>query len=102
MLALSNGMECPNCHTRLEAASGGRIVGSFAGLAAGWVVWRLTSGLGGPLGDVLPVLYAVLAFGIVSATVLAFSGGLEPAPAAPVVDAAAASSHGTNHGGGHH
>jgi hypothetical protein len=97
VLAFSNGMDCPHCHTRLESASGGRILSSFVGLAAGWLVWRLTSNLGGPLGDVLPVLYAVLAFGTVSAIVLAFSGGLEPAPAAPVVDAAAASSHGGSH-----
>jgi hypothetical protein len=102
VLALSDGMECPHCHTRLEAASGGRILAAFAGLAAGWLVWRLTRDSSGPLGDVLPELYAVLAFGIVSPIVLAFSAGLEPAPAAPVVDAAAASSHGASHGGGHH
>jgi len=101
-LAFSDGFECPHCHTRLDVASGGRSLAAWAGLAAGWLVWRLTRNSGGPLGDVLPELYAILAFGIVSPIVLAFSAGLELAPAAPVVDMAAASSHGASHGGEHH
>lgn len=101
-LAYSDGLECPHCHTRLEVASGGRSLAVWVGLAAGWLVWWLTRDSGGPLGAVLPELYAVLAFGIVSPIVLAFSATLELAPAAPVAEPAAASSHGASHGGGHH
>ena len=77
------------------------MIAVWVGLAAGWLVWRLTSGSDGPLGDVLPELYAILAFGIISPIVLAFSAALELAPAAPAVDATAPS-HGASHGGGHH
>ena len=97
VLALSDGMECPHCHTRLQVATGGRILAVWVGLAAGWLVWRLTRDSGGPLGDVLPELYALLAFGIVTPIVLAFSAALELAPAAPAADATPASSHGSGH-----
>ena len=101
VLALSDGMECPHCHTRIEVVSGSRTIAAWVGLAAGWLVWRLTRDVGGPLGDVLPELYAILAFGVVSPIVLAFSSALELAPAAPTADATAAS-HGASHDGGHH
>lgn len=102
MLPLSNGMECPHCHTRLQVTDGSRTIAVWVGLAAGWLVWRLTRDSGGPLGEVLPELYAILAFGIVSPIVLAFSAALEPAPAAVVVEAAPASGHGASHSGDHH
>jgi hypothetical protein len=89
-------MECPHCHTRLQVSTGGRIIAMWAGLAAGWLVWWLARDAGGPVGGVLPELYAILAFGIVSPIVLAFTAGLEIAPAAPV--AVAASSHAADHG----
>lgn len=101
VLALSDGMECPHCHTRIEVISGSRTIAVWAGLAAGWLVWRMTRNSGGPLGEVLPELYAILAFGIVSPIVLAFSAALELAPAAPALDATAAG-HDASHGGGHH
>jgi len=97
-LAYSDGLVCPHCHTRLVVATDGRIFATWVGLAAAWLVWWLTRNSGGPLGAVLPELYAVLAFGIVSPIVLAFSAALELAPAAQVAEAAPASSH----GGGHH
>jgi hypothetical protein len=102
VLSLSDGMECPHCHTRLQVSTGGRIIAMWVGLAAGWLVWWLARDSGGPVGAVLPELYAVLAFGIVSPIVLAFAAALESAPAAPVVEAATASSHGASHGSGHH
>jgi hypothetical protein len=102
VLALSDGMVCPNCHTRIEVTSDGRMPAVWVGLAAGWLVYWLTRNSGGPLGAVLPELYAVLAFGIVSPIILAFSAPLELAPEAPAADAAGASSHGASHGSGHH
>jgi len=105
LLAYSDGFECSNCHTRLEDTTGGRSLAIWVGLAAGWLVAWLTRNAGGPLGAVLPELYAILAFGIVSPLVLIFTASVERAPEAPVVEAAAASGHGGGHGavsGGHH
>ena len=98
-LALSDGMECPHCHTRLTVAWGSRFVSSFAGLFAGWIVYRLTSGGPSILDQVLPELYAIIAFGIVSALTLAFAADLQIALAPPPVAAGPAAS---GHGGGHH
>jgi hypothetical protein len=98
--ALSDGVECPNCHARLEVGPGSRMLAAWAGLAAGFLAWRLTRGANGMLGGVLTVAYAVLAFGFVSAFVVMLSGDLRPAPAAPVPEAAPAASHG--HSGSHH
>lgn len=78
------------------------MIAAWLGLLAAWVVCWLTRNAGGPLGAVLPELYAILTFGIVSPIVLSFTASLLPASAAPVFEAAAASGHGGGHGGGHH
>jgi hypothetical protein len=99
--AYSDGLDCPNCKTRLEVSTLSRMPAALAGVLAGWVVYRITSGGTGPLDAMLPELYSILAFGAVSALVLMFSAGLELAPPAPVaVPASHAADHG--HGGSHH
>jgi len=101
--AFSDGVECPGCHARLEVSPASRMLAAWAGLAAGWVAWRVTRGGPGILGGVLPLFYAVLAFGIVSALGVISSGDLRTAPEPPPVEAAPASSHGhAAHDGGHH
>ena len=97
--AFSDGVECPGCHARLEVSPASRMLAAWAGLAAAWVAWRVTRGGGGILGAALPLLYAVLAFGIISALAVIFSGDLRPAPEAPPAEAAPATGHGH---GGHH
>ena len=97
--AFSDGVECPGCHARLEVSPASRMLAAWAGLAAGWVAWRVTRGGSGILGGALPLLYAVLAFGIVSALAIILSGDLRPAPEAPPAEAAPAASHGH---GSHH
>jgi hypothetical protein len=105
-VACTNDIACPTCEKRLEVASGSRTVATLAGLAAGAVVWQLSSGLSGDLGAVLPTLYVFLAFGIVSSVVMMFTAGLRNAPALPAplpAHSADASVHGAGgHGGGHH
>ncbi len=96
--AFTNGMNCPHCNTRLEVGSLSRGVSSFAGLAAAWGVWVATRNMQGILGAIAPVLYAILAFGVVSALVTMLTADLRVAP--PAVEPVAAASHG--HGGGHH
>lgn len=98
--AFTDGLDCPHCHTHLEVSSASRMPAAFLGLLAGWVAWRLTSGAGGILGDVLPELYAVLAFGIISPLVLMFTADFRLAPAALPVSQAPEAGHG--HAPSHH
>ncbi len=99
LAAFSNGIECPGCHTLLEVSPVARMLAAWLGLAAGYLAWRLTRGEPGLLGAALPLLYALLAFGIVSALGTILAGDLRIAPEPPPA-AAPASAHG--HGGGHH
>jgi hypothetical protein len=102
--AYSDGLECPNCKERLEVVSGPRTISSAVGFVAGAAVWRLTNGSSGALGGVLPIVYAVIAFGVVSALVLMLTASLRAAPAAPApVPEAAPGGHASGvHGGTHH
>jgi hypothetical protein len=101
--AYSNGIECPNCHTRLEVGTISRYLGAWAGLAAGYLAWRFTHGEGGILGGVLPLLYAFLAFGVVSGLIIMLSGDLRPAPEPlPVQAAPAAHGHDAHSATGSH
>jgi DNA-directed RNA polymerase subunit RPC12/RpoP len=86
--ARSNDVVCPKCSTRLEVAPGSRTISTLCGLAAGAIVWRLSSDSTSDLGGVLPTLYAFLAFGIVSALVLMFTANLHNAPAASALEPA--------------
>jgi hypothetical protein len=99
-VSLSNGLDCPHCHARLEVADGSRMLATALGLAVAWLVWHFTSGGPGILDLVLPELYAIIAFGVASALALMFFADLRLAPLVPVIDAAPAASHG--HGGAHH
>jgi hypothetical protein len=104
VVAYTNGVDCPKCGTRLEVAPGSREIATVAGLAAGAIAWRLSSGSTTDLGGVLPTLYAFLAFGIVSPLVLMVTANLRNAPALPAPEPAhATSGHGpTGHDGGDH
>jgi DNA-directed RNA polymerase subunit RPC12/RpoP len=97
--ARSNDVVCPKCGARLEVASGSRMIATVAGLVAGAIVWKLSSGGEGDLADVLPTLYTVLAFGIVSPLALIVTANLRNAPPAPV---AAPAHEPAGHGGGGH
>jgi hypothetical protein len=106
VMALSDDMECPHCHTQLEVAGGSRMIATTVGLIVAWLVYWVTRDSTNILGFALPVLLSVLAFGIVSSLVLIFTAVLRPLPLAPVFEPAAAhAGHGPNvhdHPGGHH
>lgn len=102
VLAFSDGMECPHCQAPLEVATGSRMLAVTAGLAAGWLAWRLTRDSASSLWFALPVLFSILAFGIVSPLVLLFTAALRPAPAAPILEPAEASHATLAHGSAHH
>ena len=98
--ARSNDIECPKCGARLEVSQGPRTISSLAGLAAGAIAYQLSSGSTSDLGSVLPALYAILAFGVVSPVVLILMANLRNAPAVPVAVPSHAPSP-AGHGGHH-
>ena len=75
------------------------------GLVVGWVAWWVTRASTNVLGFALPVLFSLLAFGIVSPLVLMFTATLRIAPGAPVFDPVPTHGHAPSvhgHAGGHH
>jgi len=92
-VAYSDGLDCPHCKARLEVSSFSRMLPSAAGLAAGWLVWQITKNMSGTLDWALPVLYAILAFGMVTPLALMFTAKLRPAPVPPPVAATPPAGH---------
>jgi hypothetical protein len=95
-------MDCPSCHAYLEATNGGRYVAAIAGFAAAVVVYRFARVSTALLGWALPVVYAIIAFGIVSPLILMLVADLRLAPPAPEPLAHGAPPSAASHGGGHH
>ncbi len=81
-VAFSDALECPGCHAPLEVSRASHILASTLGLLAGALIWRLTRDAGGMLGWVLPVVYAFLAYSVVSALILMLVADLRIRPAA--------------------
>jgi len=96
-VAYSNAIECPGCRAQLEVSDGSRMLATLAGLLAGLLVWRLTSGGEGTFAWVLPVFYSFLAYGVVSPLALMFLADLRLRPETPAE--AVGSSHAA---AGHH
>ena len=94
VLALSDGLECPHCHSRLEVSTASRMLPTWGGLLAAYLVWRLTSSTTGLLSWVLPEFYAIVTFGAVAALLILFSAKLNVAPAPAPAAAAPAAAHG--------
>ena len=101
--AYSNNIECSQCGTRLEVAPFPRAVSVVLGMAAAAFVWWLASGGEGALAGVLPTLYAVLAFGIVTPLVLMYTATFRNAPALPSIEPVSATvNQGTGSDGSAH
>jgi len=83
VVSKSYRMECPNCDAYLEVSDGGRNVASFAGLAAAFVVYRFARISGGLLGWALAIVYAIVAFGVVSLLILLLVADVRLAPPEP-------------------
>lgn len=100
VVAYTDKLECPHCHSAITVGVPSRVIGAFIGLGVGELVWKFVQPMGGEAGWVLPVLYAFLSYSVVYALYLMATADLvmrpveaEPAPVAEVA-------HG--HGGGHH
>jgi hypothetical protein len=104
VVAYSNDLVCGGCQKPLEISALSRDFAVALGLVASAGVWWETSHAsqaGTSLGWALPVLYAVIAFGIVAATLLMVMADLrikdlEMAPA-PTVALAEPHSHTSHH-----
>ncbi len=100
--AYSNELERPGCKARLEISPGSRLIATWAGLAGGAVVWHLAARADGILGWVVPIVYAFLAFSVVSPLVLMLIADLrvkkeEPPAAEPHPMAHEAPAHSPSH-----
>jgi hypothetical protein len=90
VVAYSDDIECPGCKSRLEVSVGSRVLATTLGLLAGALVWRWTRASGGMLGWVLPMVYAFLAFSVVTPLFLMAAADLRLKSAEPLVEPGAA------------
>jgi hypothetical protein len=102
VVSSSYGMECPNCHARVQVTDGGRYVAALAGMAMAFVVYRFARISGGLLGWALPIVYAIVAFGVVAPLILMLVADVRLAPPEPEPIAPGAATAAAGHGGGHH
>ncbi len=91
--AYSDALECPGCHAPLEVSTGSRLVATTLGLLSAALLWRWTRNAGGMLGWVLPIVYAYLAYSVVSPLVLMLLGDLRTKPGAPAAVAPRGADH---------
>jgi hypothetical protein len=63
-------VDCPACHAALEVSRGSRVLASFVGVLAAFVAVHLSGRVSGTAGWTLPIVAAVVAYGICAALVL--------------------------------
>jgi len=82
VLARSDELVCPSCHTPLELSRSSRVLGGVVGLIAAYVGVQLALGAGPSTAWVLPVVAAVLGYGFGSALLLYFVSDVTVRPKA--------------------
>lgn len=65
-VAYTDGMTCGGCGAKLEISMASRYLATLAGIAAALIAWRLSYPSAKMLGWVLPAVYAIVAYGVVS------------------------------------
>jgi hypothetical protein len=96
IVAHSNNLVCPGCQGPLEISGFSRNLSAVAGLAAGAIVWRISSAHfsqeASALGWILPIVYSYLSFNVVAPLVLILTADLQlkPAEVEPMVHESAA------------
>lgn len=98
-MAFCDGLDCPHCQARLEVSSPSRMPAVFLGLIVAVLAYRLTDSGDNLLTPFLAEFCAILAYGVVSAIIIAFMADLQFAPVAVVIVQETAA-HG--HGGDDH
>jgi hypothetical protein len=96
--AHSDDFVCAGCSQHLHVAEASRVLASTAGIAAGYFALGAAPPPYSTLGWAVPVLFALLAYGCVSALMLMATADLQliPAPAQPAA-AAEPAAHGGHH-----
>ena len=96
--AQTNDFVCAGCGQHLEVAEASRVLAATAGIAGGYLALSAVPSPHSTLGWAVPVLFALLAYGCVSALILMATADLRlipgPAPQAAAAEPAT--------GGGHH
>lgn len=83
VLTLGDELACRSCHAPLELSRASRVAGAFGGLFCGFVAAHMVHSVSE--GDwILPMVWAVLAYGVGSALILYFLSDLVVQPKAPL------------------
>jgi hypothetical protein len=96
--AHSDDFVCTGCSQHLQVAEASRVLASTAGIAAGYFALEAAPPPYSTLGWAVPILFALLAYGAVSALMVMLTADLQliPAPSQP-----AAAPEPAAHGGHH-
>jgi len=94
--AYTNDFVCAGCGQHLEVTEGSRVLSATAGVAAAYFALGFAPPPQSTLGWAVPALFALLAYGCVSALVLMATADLRilPAPAPQPEAAPTAAAHG--------
>jgi hypothetical protein len=63
-------VDCPACHAELEVSRGSRVLASFVGILAAFVAAHLGGQVSGTARWSLPIVAAIVSFGVCSALAL--------------------------------
>ena len=98
VVAWSNDIVCAGCGQHMEVAEGSRVLATGAGMVAGYFAIRGAPPVNSTLGWAAPILFALLAYGCVSALLLMTTADLRliPAPSQPAA-AEAPAAHAGHH-----
>jgi hypothetical protein len=97
-VAYSDDFVCAGCGQHLEVSEASRVFASAAGIVAGYFAIHAAPPSYSTLGWAAPILYALLAYGGISALMLMFTADLRLIPAsAPPAAAEPAAPHGSHH-----
>ena len=98
--AYSYSLECPYCHAPLQVSDATRIIGAFASLLVGWLVYSVTSGGATPVPWLLPQVYSFLAYSVTYALYVMVTADMVMRPI-EVAEPLAATGHAPAHGAHH-
>ncbi|HXN65888.1 MAG TPA: hypothetical protein VN862_11185 [Candidatus Acidoferrales bacterium] len=103
VVAYSDTLVCPHCHSPLRVSDVSRIIGAFIALAVGALVWRWSRGMPPELPWFGPEVHAFLAYSFAYAGFLMATADLSmrALEAAPEPLGASAHGHGPASTGGH-
>ena len=83
-VAFTDDFVCAGCGQHLEVTEASRVLASTAGIAAGYFALSAAPPVYSTLGWAVPILYALLGYGCVSALLLMTTADLRLIPAPPV------------------